>query len=558
MPTDPPAGRDAEREREIAALRETVAALKRATERSQRRHGLDQFAVQKAMANLEGTIQQRTRELRRSEQRYRALFDHSPVMALTVDERGMITDANFDATATLEQLREPLLGRHLTELFDRASRATIERLLDEGAGTEHEIPLTDGRLVDATVSMVPGHTDGQVLLRDLTQWLELQREVQHTRRLAAIGRLAAGVAHEINNPLAVLQLAIRRLEDQSAAEGDRTVSTLLNHVDRIARIVENLQSFASPRPPEPQTLQVSELTRAALELAGPSIRDLKLRVDVEPDDLACYADQRQLEQVLVNLLTNAARATDGAGTVELSARREPGCVRLRIADDGPGIAAQVLDDIFTPFVVGSATDHSGMGLGLSITWGLVRENGGTITAHNMDGGGACFEVCLPTIEPEADGEIAPPSSLGELGPPLSDPSGARSADGQGALGPIRRVLCVDDERTLLETMVLLLEADGFAAEGVSSAELALQRLDEQPFDAVISDLRLPRMSGAELAATIAERHPSLRGRVILMSGLFSEDKVPEPYLQKPFKEEELLKLLDRLGRRPAGAPPDDS
>jgi nitrogen-specific signal transduction histidine kinase/ActR/RegA family two-component response regulator len=413
-------------------------------------------------------------------------------------------------------------------------------------------------LVDATVSKVPGHSDGQVLLRDLTQWLELQREVQHTRRLAAIGRLAAGVAHEINNPLAVLQLGIRRLGDANGSSDGEPTETLLNHVDRIARIVENLQSFASPRPPQPQTVLVTELVQAALELAGPSIRCLSPHVDVSPAELACYADPRQLEQVLVNLLTNAARATEGSGTLWLKARREPGCVRLSIVDDGPGIAEQLLDDIFTPFVIGSTSNRSGMGLGLSITWGLIRENGGTISAHNVDGGGACFDICLPTIEPEDDadegagGAVVSQPGSGSVRSESSQPPGARIK------GPIRRVLCVDDERTLRETMVLLLEADGFEAEGVGTAEQALERLDEQRFDAVITDLRLPRMSGTELASAIAERHPGLRGRVIMMSGLFTEGAVPEPYLQKPFKEEHLLEILDQLGGTKPSSPNDDA
>ena len=160
--------------------------------------------VRRRLQHLEGTIRQRTRELRRSEERYRALFDHSLVMALTVDARGVITDANHEATATLEQLRAPLLGHLLTALFADPSRRTVERLLRAGSGTEHEVALADGRLADVTVSKVPGHSDAQVLLRDLTQWLELHREVHHTRRHVHAAQHPAGGAARARPPCSAM------------------------------------------------------------------------------------------------------------------------------------------------------------------------------------------------------------------------------------------------------------------------------------------------------------------------------------------------------------------
>jgi PAS domain S-box-containing protein len=507
-------------EDQLRAAREVIAALQRRLERSAQ---LDLAAnpVRKAIATLENTVDSRTRALAESEARYRALFDHSPNLAFTVDGEGRITRANAAAEQLLGRDRE-LVGRRLIDSFPAPGDRVLAQLLARGEGEANELTIAGGRIVDVDVARVPVLAQLQVLVRDVTARVELGRELQHARRLAAIGHLAAGVAHEINNPLAVLQLGLVELREQSSGAIREQLDELVTHGERIARIVANLHTFAEPRPPDRQRVELDELIRGARRIAGPVLAGVRVFTSFEPENLAVLADRRQLEQVVVNLLTNAARAMVGGGRLEIGAEQVGERVLVRVADNGPGIPAELLEHVFTPFV--TAGIRAGMGLGLSISWGLIQENGGSIRAFNLPEGGACFEIDLPfapdVVEVRSHVRSAPLRQVGSLD-----------------------ILCVDDEPALRRSLIRLLGALGHRSHGVESAERALQALDETSYDLVISDVRLPGMDGEQLRDTIAERHPVLRGRVLLISGVFRETSDPDDFLQKPFTVQQLREAI---------------
>jgi PAS domain S-box-containing protein len=495
-------------EDELRAAREVIAVLQRRLERELQNRNVDSAAAHRAITSLENTVDLRTRELEASEAHYRAIFDHSPISTFLVDELGIVLRANAAASQAFAGAGE-LVERPLVELFKDAARDAIEELLDRGEGEIHEVELGNGVIADISVGQVPDVGHMQISLHDVTAPVELGRELQHARRLAAIGHLAAGVAHEINNPLAVLQLGLEELE----AGGDRQrVPELIGHAERIARIVSNLQTFAAPRPPERSRVPIVELVASAKELAARMIEGVKLRLVVEPPELAVHVDRGQLEQVLTNLLTNAGRALRGSGTIEIEALAEGERVRLQIRDSGPGIPAALLEQIFAPFV--SAGERTGMGLGLAISWGLVQENQGRIRAFNPPTGGACFELELPRAEPVV---VAAPSTAVKPDP----------------RAPSLRILCVEDEESLRRSLLRLLQLAGHEPVGVGSAEDGVERLASEAFDLVISDVRLPGRDGEWLRRQVAEHHPALRERVLLMSGFFPDVETPH-FLQKPF------------------------
>jgi PAS domain S-box-containing protein len=525
---------------ELRAAREVIAALQRRLERSAAQLDIAANPAHKAIATLENTIDLRTRALAESEARYRALFDHSPGLAFAVDRQGGIMRANSGAQRMFGDAR-PLVGEPLSRLFVPPSSGRVEELLAvlvrglEGACEASKLTMVGGRSVDVEVVRVPGIDQLHVLVRDMTARAALDHELQHSRRLAAIGRLAAGVAHEINNPLAVLRLGLSELREHDAGARVEQLDTLLEHVDRIARIVENLHTLASPRAPQRSRVELHELVHSARLLAAPLLGGVQVGVEIDPPTLAVQVDRLQIEQVLVNLLSNAARAMQGVGGIAIAGERVGTRVRVRVADEGPGIAPELLEHIFSPFVTSGR--QGGMGLGLSIAWNLVEEHGGSLRASNRREGGACFELELPL------GEAA-------SAPLASTP--AASDEPRGL-----RILCVDDEPVLRRSLVRLLVGLGHVAEGVESGEQALERLDALPFDLVISDLRMGGMDGETLRRTIAARFPALARRVLLISGFFRDEDEAGEFLQKPFTLLQLRAAIARI-HAPASAGPETS
>lgn len=475
------------------------------------------------------------RDLQQSEARYRAIFDHNPDMTFIVGPHGVIQDLNNRATAGLGRARHALIGTKLSSLFDGVAGEVVDEILLQEEGNADALPLTGGQLVDVRVVTAPGLEGRAVTLRDVTSRVKLARELQHTRRLAALGHLASGVAHEINNPLAVLRMGLGLLRSDVPEDSHETLDEMLAHTDRIARIVENLHTFAEPRESRREVVPLRELVETAWKIAAPVASEMKFLVMLEPEDVCVRADRAQMEQVLVNLFTNAARATDGRGTVRVEGVQEDDRVALLVRDDGPGIREDLLDQIFTPFVTGY-DKRRGTGLGLAITWGLVQENQSTIVASNSADGGACFELSIPAA--------APPQ-------PTSEQVQVETVE----QGPRIRVLCVEDEPAVLRLVERILGPVTERFLGVGSAEEAIRCLGRERFDLLISDVGLPGMSGEDLVRHALETYPGLQGRAVLMSGMFRDEIPGVSYLQKPFTPERLLEMTRRLVDAAAGVAP---
>ncbi len=482
------------------------------------------------IAELEARLaaaQRRLREqsdaLQASEARYRALFEHSPDMVLMVDPDGLICEANLSASRRLGDPSRPLVGQRLHALFETTDDDDDEPMMNS---VERQHRLTDGRVVQLRAAPVPGSPPRvQVVLRDMTGRQHMEDELARTRRLAAVGHLAAGVAHEINNPLTVMQLRVDLLREQTdAPEVREQLHVVREHIGRVARIVQNLQTFARPVRRTDSAVSVVELLRSACELAAPPLAQVNVRVHAPPG-LSVQGDRGALEQVFVNLLVNAAEAVGRRGNVDLSAHSDGATVVIDVHDDGPGVPAELRAELFTPFTSGSHRT----GLGLAIAWSLVHEHGGSIVVRDPVEGGACFTVTLPAA-------WGPPAPI----EPTPDQAPSRVTH------PTRDLVLVDDDEGVAEALRAVASELGYRVIVARTAAEALRCVSSRSVDVVLADVQLPGMSGRELLDVLRDRHPLIAVRTILMSGLFLPPEEGVRYVQKPFSRGRLAELLRSL------------
>ena len=388
----------------------------------------------------------------------------------------------------------------------------------------------------------------QGLLREAIAKATVEKELElaEASRLAAVGRLAAGVAHEVNNPLTYAKVNLQMLTQQ-LGEGEQAelAREALHGVARIQNVVRQLSEFAHSRQSSLPG-RVHEAARSAAKMAMVQLKD-RARLEIAVPELPQVTmEESKLAQVLLNLLVNGAQAIP-TGNVEehlvrLTAQQvqEGGRAQVEIVvqDTGPGIPAQVLPHVFESFFTTKQVGQ-GYGLGLSISRSLVENAGGTIIAENAPGGGARFVVWLPLHEAEeAETEEELPAAVAAT-PPLDQPR--------------RTLLLVDDDAEVLRSLGRLLEP-AFDVDTASSGTQALTLLEDhgEEYDVVLCDIMMPDGSGLEVVDALADSDPELLGRVVLMTGgtpgMDQSGVSDVPVLGKPFELAELLQLLDERER----------
>lgn len=331
-------------------------------------------------------------DLERSEERYRELVESVPAFVLALDDKGRITSWNRQLERVTGYSRQEMLGQDGASLVSRGDRP---RDLPRRAG--------DPRKVRWSRAEVPGGDGGPALYAvgiDVTDEAEMLRRVLRAERLAAVGTLAAGLAHEVRNPLnsASLQLAVleRRLERGEGAGTTKPIVQIIKaEIQRLERLVRDFLAFAKPKPLEPRPFGVADLLSSVAELIAPETEAARvsLRVEAPPDLPPVAGDPERLRQVLLNLTRNALEAmSEPGGRVVMRARAASGWVEIDVEDDGPGFREDlpIFDAFFT-------TKDQGTGLGLALVHRIVTDHGGTIRVHSHPGK-TCFTVALPISE----------------------------------------------------------------------------------------------------------------------------------------------------------------
>jgi PAS domain S-box-containing protein len=505
----------------------------------------------------------RLAELAEREGHYRSVVVSALDAIVVIDEAGEVVEYNPAAEASFGWTADEAKGRKIADLIvppeaRNAHTSGMERYLAGGAphviGNRIEVEgvRKDGSRLPLELTVTEGGRDGRRLfvshLRDLTDSKKLEREMQANRerlhqveKLSAMGSLLAGVAHELNNPLAIVVAQSTLLADKApdAATGARA-ERIRAAAERCGRIVKSFLAMARQKPPQRVAVDVADVVRGSLEVVGYGLRSSGIEIDLRiPSGLPpVSADRDLLGQVFSNLLVNAQQAlvtVPMPRLLRITAQADGGEVAVRILDNGPGVPDEVRDRIFDPYFTTKAVEV-GTGIGLAISRSVVEEHGGAIRLVASELGGAGFEVRLPQAAVDVAGEAAGPSERRTAG--LS-------------------VLIVDDERDVGESLAEMLEAMGHSAQVVDSGEAALDLLRATPVDALVTDLRMPGMDGAELARNAVALRPELTGRVLVMTG----DTVAGPasvaarghqgltFLEKPFRGDDVIAAFAALRPR---------
>ncbi|WP_394791425.1 PAS domain S-box protein [Rhodoferax sp.] len=524
---------------------------------------------QTALKQHEQELSDKLGQLHTAEALKSAIVDHALAALVSTDALGQIVEFNPAAEAMFGRSRAQVLGRAVSEVmipqrFRAAHQAGMQRM-QAGApsrvlGKRLEMHAVRADGSEFPMEMVLWRTDADgstfytASIADLSErhnaaaQIERQREaLRQSEKLSAMGSLLAGVAHELNNPLAIVMGRAMLLEEKCADQPELQADAqhIREAAERCGRIVRTFLNMARSRPPQRGPVALNDMVRAASDMLKYGYRSHGITLELALADGLPEAnvDGDQIGQVVMNLLVNAQQALAGmqgprrvlvqTGVEPLRSNRAPR-VWLRVADNGPGMSAQARERLFEPFFTTKA-EGIGTGMGLAVSRTLARDHGGDLTLEpTPTAGGASFRLSLP-VSGQADGDTQPA--------PLAELPAAQQ----------RRVLVVDDEAELAKLMRYLLESAGYDVATAESGAVALEMLELLRFDAIVSDLRMPDMDGAGLWRAVTARHPQLARAMLFVTG---DTLSPDAHaflksthcdaLDKPFTRDALLAKVAAL------------
>jgi PAS domain S-box-containing protein len=510
-----------------------------------------QYQDQPLLVTFFRDISERRRSLealQRSEERFRKLIELTPDAVWINDGRRllyanpgtakMLGYGGVDEVLALDP-REfvhpddvPAMGARTQQMF-----ATGEALPPR----DYRVRRSDGSWALTEVQSIPLEWEGQRAIlgfaRDVTARRQMETQLIRNERLAALGTLLAGIAHEMNSPLGYVLLgvehAFRELEavDCAPAALSRVKEVLLDvrqGVERVAAVVRQLRASSRPEASEREPVDLRQVLESALRVVQNEIRHRAQLITNFAAVPPVMGSAQRLEQVFLNLLVNATQALPEGrpgNLIRVSLGiTAAGAALVEVVDNGLGIAADVMAHVFDPFFTTKGAGI-GMGLGLSICHGIVTSHGGSIAVESEPGGGSTFKVVLPV-------------SAAVVAPASKPPAPARELDPAVRL----RVLVVDDDPTLAAIIRRMLR-DRFDIQVVTDARAALQSISDAdpPHDIVLCDLMMPEMTGMDLHAAVCQRWPGRERRFVFMTGgAFTPGatqflaEVSNPWLEKPF------------------------
>jgi two-component system cell cycle sensor histidine kinase/response regulator CckA len=510
------------------------------------------------MDDLDRMVKQRTVELHASEERFSKAFQASPIpLAIIRCDNGLIIDSNesFSALTGLsaEQLRKKTAADlHLWEAISKGQPANPTTRLREKACS---VQRNDGSVRQAVLSTEPFSLVSVecllVIIEDITEQLKIEAQLRQAQKMEVIGRMAAGIAHEFNNLLTVIQGDVGLLQSANPSQVDSNalLDQIMQASQRAATFTRQLLAFSRKQVLQPRVLDLCEIMLRTRKMLSRLVGEkFEVKIHCETESVSVRADEGGLEQILMNLVLNARDAMPDGGTVEISAAlvtldekdaaRNPQEARpgrfacLRVIDHGSGMSSQVLSRIFDPFFT-TKDVGKGTGLGLSTIHGIVKQHEGWVEVTSEVGKGSTFEVFLPSCD-------STPAQAVLMEKP------AALAEGKGEV-----ILVVEDEVAVRELACMALRKRGYQVLNAPNGPAAIEvwQKSTTAVNLLLTDMVMPNgMSGGELAKDLAGRNPKLK--IIYTSGyspeILKQDSLLAQginFLPKPYDLPALLKAV---------------
>ncbi len=491
--------------------------------------------------------------LYRSDPTFDAVFDSSGEALMLLDSSGTIHRANRRA-------------HELLRLKEIGQGAELENFLSGPLATQMKSfwaqrpPPSESRSVNALLpsgfpiritlrSILPG-SHHLLLCVEEGSLVQIQSRMLQTEKMAAVGQLVSGIAHELNNPLTAIMGYAQLLLGHGLGPAQLSeAKKVYQEAERARRIVKNLLYFARESTPERTGVDINEIMERTLALRSYELRveNIVVHCKLDRNLPRTLADPYQLQQVVLNLVINAEQALlegRGGGHIEIRSSLMPHRaghlakrrILIEISDDGPGIRAEIASRVFDPFFT-TKPAGLGTGLGLSIVYGIVHQHGGEVTFENQSGGGVKFSVELPVVAVPSQSNL---------------PSRARRNGRPAAVRP-GRILVVEDERTVAQLMVDVLREEGHYVEAVLDSPEGLTRISRNQYDLVICDLRMPRLDGPAFYDALVRAGSPMQNRILFTTGDTLAPRTLDfvepkglPFLAKPFLVEELKLAVNGL------------
>ena len=494
--------------------------------------------------------------LENAKREWETTFDGMTDGVYIYDERGIILRANLAVQTLLGLPLRQIIGRkrrEVMQLLPEYLELQIEKHIEDGAPEldrrtrEFRCCVPERIFVETNFALLGGDLEGGqarrvCILQDVTEQRLLQEQMIQTEKLAALGEMLSGVAHELNNPLATVVGYAQLLETDETlpAPLKRQVHAVHHEGQRASQIVQSLLSFSRRSTPEKTSLDLNEVVNSVLEMRAFQLKSdsVTLRAECAEELWLIWGEMAGLQQVLLNIVNNAIQAITQSGqgseilirteNIQIGGQR---LVRLSVRDDGPGIAPDYLRRIFDPFFTTKSAEH-GTGLGMSLAHRTISHHGGTIRAESRLGQGAIFIVELPA------------AGTGNLT--------ATTTETMQSTAPSAHVLVIDDEEPIVLLISEILAEDGHRVTQAYNGAEALDWLLKEEFDLIISDVRMPAVGGPTFFEILQTTRPDLLERVIFVTGdtvsastrSFLE-KTGRPVLAKPFEPERLRRMANQ-------------
>jgi len=499
--------------------------------------------------------------LRQSEERYRTILEEMEDGYYEVDLAGNYTSFNDATCRAYGYSREEMMGMNYRVYTPKEETERVYKTYNQiyrtgkpNKGFTYEVIRKDGSTGFGELAAFPlRNQEGKIIgfrgvSRDVTERKrmeeerrELERKAQLASRLATVGEMASGIAHEINNPLTGVigyaQLLMQRQDIPEDAKKDLKV--INDGGQRVAGIVSKMLTFARQYKPQRDYVSINDLIANTLALRAYELEthNIKVITHLDPELPATIADGGQLQQVFLNLIVNAETEMDlahGKGRLSIKTEKIDDTIRISFKDDGAGISKENMDKIFNPFFTTREVGQ-GTGLGLSMCHGIIAEHNGRIYAESKSGKGATFVVELPIVTRPEQLELAEPE--------VEEAEEAAKA----------KILVVDDEPTVLSLVSRVLTGEGHEVETIDNADDALEMIESKRYRLILLDIKMPGMSGTELYKRIHKIAPSLARRIVFITGdvigaritaFLSSTKAH--YIMKPFDAEQLKRAVNRI------------